>query len=311
MAPPEQREQYISMTVVVAPVGDGPGEIGFLESPLVDVRPEEARHFTVDVYGNIYILDVVNQRVVRFDPEGRFVANIPYGDAVKGPEGLAVDAEGWVYVYEQAAYGPTQEEAVPKVKLFDSEGRLLRAYPIPRWIDYVYTIRIDQKGTLWVLGDGFNPDAPVIEGHRYLRMAVALGTADERFDEQQQKASVTPGHVFATGESVLIYSPSSNSPGFLYDQQGRRTHQLPFLEGLHGIDQWGNFYTLDYREEGTGIMRLRKYNAQGWELTAFVLTKSAYVEYPNVIIDGKGTVYCFLWNWTSKDAYRVIRWQRE
>jgi len=73
-----------------------------------------------DAQGNVYVTDLLNCRVEKFDPEGKFVMAIgSLGDApgtFTRPKQLAVDREGIIYVVDAA---------FQNVQMFDKEGRLL------------------------------------------------------------------------------------------------------------------------------------------------------------------------------------------
>ncbi|MEM3554763.1 MAG: hypothetical protein QXU79_02980 [Candidatus Micrarchaeaceae archaeon] len=298
-APEAERETYVSTTVVVAPVGDGPGEVGYYVFPCPPggedcPLPIKAEKFTVDARGNIYILDVVNKRVAKFDPEGRFVTNVPYGDIIQGAEDLAADADGHIYLS-----APWEE--VPKVVLLDPEGKLLWETPVPSLLDqqHILAMRVDEQGTLWVEGRGFLPDSPVIEGQPYPEVVVPLGNAKETFDEKRQRAAAVSGVLWNTG-TYLSYAPTARSPLYLYDRQGRPVYACP--QGFAGriqVDQKGNLY-LSFYNDLPGYT-IRKYDRQGRQIASFDLP------FGIIQIDAKGTVYDLTWE--AQTAYYVIRWQ--
>jgi hypothetical protein len=288
LAPPEEQVTYVSTTVVVAPVGDGPGQIGVAYT---GDFPIAAESFAVDASGNIYVLDEINHRVVEFDPQGRFVANVVYGDAVRAPQGLAVDASGWVYIYDA-----TNEGA--RVRLFDQKGNLVRDYPLPSWSSGVMKMLVDPGGTLWVGCDGFYPGAPFVEDGPYPGAAVPLGNATEVFDQEYQESHAVPGHLCDSGKTVITYWLTAGGPAYAYNLQGQRLYEIP--EGLDCIDGNGNLYriTSSAPEMGTIIW----WNSQGKRI--------ATVPYPGgmTLVQASGTVYSFFWDW-KENVYRVARSQ--
>jgi hypothetical protein len=298
-APETERQTYVSTAVVVAKVGDGPGQLGFYRAQEGEI-PTRAEHFALDAHGNIYILDVVNQRVVKFDPGGRFVANIVYGDAVQGPGDLAVDADGRVYIYEVAAYGPTPEEAVPKVKLFDPEGKLLWETPVPSWFmdRLILGMRVDEQGTLWVQGEGYSPNAPIIDGQPYSKVAVPLGNAAGvlGLDEDGQKALAVSGHLLPSGKPMIVRSLTAAGPAFVYNSSGQPIYQV--VEGISAIDLAGNLY---YFEEGDRGYTIVKWDPKGQRIASFDLP------FGIIRVEGDGTVYCFTMDWQTWATYYVIR----
>ncbi len=286
-APESEREVYVSTTVVVAPVGDGPGQVGYYQPPEPERLPTQARYFAVDGRGDIYILDGLNQRVVHFDAQGRFVANIEYDGAVQSPGDLAVDGAGRVYVYDSGI----------GVKCFDPEGRLVREYPVPSWFwwNEILAMRVDEQGTLWVEGQGTYPSAPTVEGQPYPVVIVPLGNAIEAYQEEDQKASAIPGHLTASDKTLIVFSPPGNR-GFVYDLRGQRVYESKV--GVNSMDAAGNLY---YVQE-TGVT---KWNPRGRVIASFALSVGT------TLIDGNGTVYCLALDRHTWAAYYVMRWQQK
>jgi hypothetical protein len=306
-APLEERETYVSTTVVVAPVGDGPGEIGYL----VDARyglPVRASHFALDGQGNLYILDMANRRVAQFDANGDFVANIVYGDAVrelKAAADLAVDPEGRVYIYDTgASVGTNLEDMAPKVRLFDRQGTMLRTYPVPSWFSgQIHAMRVDEQGILWVEGRGSYPNASVIEGESYPVVAAPLGNVGEVFDEEYQKAMAISGHMLPSGKVYLARAWTSTRPSYLYNEQGQPIYAiLRRGDGLAGIDQLDNIYL---ETNNTGGYTIRKYNPQAKVVASFDVPLASR------LIDSIGTAYCLVLDRQTAASYRIIRWQRQ
>jgi hypothetical protein len=256
----------------------------------------------VDARGNIYILDGVNQRVVKFDLQGQFAANIAYGDAAQGPDDLAADAEGRVYLYDVITYAPTLEELASKVKLFDPEGKLLWETPVPSWfIDRrILAMRVDEQGTLWVQGEGYSPNAPVIDGQPYSKVAVPLGNAAGflSLDEEQQKALAIPGHLLPSGRPMTIRSLTAARPAFVYDSSGQPIYQV--VEGVSAIDLTGNMYDIQDQDGFRGYTVI-KWNPRGQRIASFDLPLGW------IRIEGDGTIYCFTIDRQTWDNYYIIR----
>ncbi|MGC8960729.1 MAG: hypothetical protein ACP5OO_13310 [Chloroflexia bacterium] len=290
-APEAEREVYISTTVVVAPVGDGPGEVGYWEMP--EAGRIWADRFTVDARGNIYILDRVNHRVVRFDPQGKFLGNTPYEgwDIVD----LAVDNEGNLYLLRGG----------DGVRLLDTGGKVLQEFAQPSWLLYVYQdIWVDEQGMVWIAGDGGHPDAPIIEGQPYSPVSVPLGTAREVMDADRQRDLAIPGWLLETGGPVITYSFGDYT--YIYNRQGQVIYQCPGRERLWAIDRQNNVYTID---EELGI--ITKYDQGGKRRSSFSpIAKPFSSEIAIELVNSEGTIYTLVWDFELRDAYRVIRWQQ-
>ncbi len=305
-APPGARETYVSVTVVVASVGDGAGEIGYWQAP--EAGRIWANRFTVDAAGNIYVLDKVNHRVVKFDREGRFAGEITYPDTLRARL-LAADAAGRVYLYVP---GDIPERA--GVRCYEAGGRLVREYLRPSWLHSVTTIQVDAQGLLWVTGDGYYPSAPLIEDTPYSGVTVPLGTVEGVLDPARQQDMAVPGRLLEVGGPVLTYSGHYR---YLYDREGRPSYQLDKEEFLTAIDRWGNLYTFLYSfKQGKAppeISHLTKYDSQGRTLASFDLptARSTHKFFTGVWVTPDATIYILLLDWETPDAYRVIRWQRQ
>ncbi len=295
-----EREEYVSTTVVIAPVGDGPGEIGYWEAP--EAGRIWADRFTVDVHGNIYILDKVNHRVVRFDPQGKFLGNTPYEgwDIVN----LAGDKEGNLYLLR----------AGDGVRLLDTEGKVLQEFAQPSWLFSVdRNIWIDEQGVLWIAGDGSLPDAPIIgypdapfiEGQPYSVVSVPLGNAREVIDAGRQRDLAIPGRLLETGGPVITYSFGDYT--YIYNRQGQAIYRYPSRERLLAVDKQNNFYTVD---DELGI--IAKYDQGGKRRSSLrIIAKPSSSEIAIGLVSSEGTIYTLVWDFDLRDAYRVIRWQQK
>ena len=90
-----------------------------LFGPSTQDRFSQPSDVALDADGNIYVTDTLKDRVVVFDPKGKFLRTFPSG--VKRPLGIDVDAGGTVYVVSKRS---------DAVAAFDRKGRLIRQYPV-------------------------------------------------------------------------------------------------------------------------------------------------------------------------------------
>ena len=103
----------------------------------------------LDGDGNVYVTDMLNNRVEIFDADGQFMSE--FGKAGDGPgfftrpKGIAVDSDGHIWVVDQAEN---------RVQVFDREGRLLSYFgelgPYPGQFSAPYGIAIDKKNRVLV-----------------------------------------------------------------------------------------------------------------------------------------------------------------
>jgi hypothetical protein len=127
-------QKYEREVIITAKVGIGPGELGVIgEGPipeaeaLWDVTMEGPKGIAVDSMGNIYILDNLNRRVVKFSDEGKYIAHVILIDIEKYQEGLEnhlfVDDENHMYIKTRTVrFG---EPNLCKY-IYDKEGGLLK-----------------------------------------------------------------------------------------------------------------------------------------------------------------------------------------
>ena len=94
-----------------------------------------------DEMGNIYVLDILNGRVLRFDSTGQFQRAIGQG-TIKGPPDFHVGRSGAIYVADMGAR-PRQ------VEVFDSSGLLRNSFASPV---LPYGVREYTEGNILVVG---------------------------------------------------------------------------------------------------------------------------------------------------------------
>ncbi len=115
-----------------ADTGNGDGELGagFKTGP---------EGIAVDGAGNVYVADTVNNRIVKFDTNGKFLFNIT-GDGARSlfqPKTVAADSKGNVYTISNQA-----------IWEFSEAGDFLGEWFIP----YAGNLLVDSKNNLWLIG---------------------------------------------------------------------------------------------------------------------------------------------------------------
>lgn len=113
---------YLQLQKPVTTVGvDVPTGLDFqfqIFGPSVTDRFSQPSDVAVDAEGNIYVTDTLKDRVVVFDPEGKFLLTFPTG--IKRPLGIDAGPDGTVYVVSKRS---------DTVVAYDRKGKLLRQYP--------------------------------------------------------------------------------------------------------------------------------------------------------------------------------------
>lgn len=124
--------------------GDGSFE-GYLDfqnvPPPADVVP---RSMTVDAKGNIYVLDVLGDRVLVLDPGGKFTRQIALPKEHGFVSDLAVDQKGALYVLDSQNAGVYKAAA-------DSSSFQTLASGLQAYLYLAVTIDIDTQGRIYLL----------------------------------------------------------------------------------------------------------------------------------------------------------------
>jgi len=127
-------EKYERKVIIKAKVGKGPGEIGVIgegpmpeEMALWEGSMEGPKGIAVDDLGNIFILDALNKRILKYSPDGRFLSTVNLVDFNNELLGnsenrLFIDSEGNFFIKERMiGFG----EKIRYIYKYDKNGKLL------------------------------------------------------------------------------------------------------------------------------------------------------------------------------------------
>jgi len=111
-------------------------------------------YVALDSDGNVYVSDTLNDRIQKFDPNGKFVKTVGAAGDAPGyfgrAKGVAVDTLNDLYVVDSAW---------SNVQIFNSNGQLLMFFagrgPMPGLLGNPTAIAIDKNNHIWV-GDYIN-----------------------------------------------------------------------------------------------------------------------------------------------------------
>jgi sugar lactone lactonase YvrE len=111
--PPSPRSDDIKFVLEWGQPGSEPGEFQF---PI---------GIAINAVDEVYVTDHVNDRVQKFDREGRFLAALAVQPS---PGGIALDSAGNLYVCHFGASGKSRKGTPHQVAVYDPAGKLLRAW---------------------------------------------------------------------------------------------------------------------------------------------------------------------------------------
>jgi len=263
-----------------------------------------------------------------------------------GPESLAVDKEGNVYILDTINN---------RTVIYDSRGGFLRDLPGVTGMD----ICVDETGAVYVLewpevAKKFDREGKLVREYRALQdmqmghialdargylladgvfdttiSTIVLGTTEQAFTPEQQSASRKQGRLCRAGAySSHTFGLDAKTASFQVEVQAdvlrqveRRLFALPIeadqpLIGIDffDVDSAGNAYLGVYLQEKQGEgyilhIEMRKYTSQGQLVARFLLLRAPYTpSYHGITVDELGNVYQLF---TSKEEVKVIQWQRK
>ena len=153
-------EQLLPVGLVLGGLGVAPGDFS------------EPGALTVDSQGNLYVTEVANHRIQKFDSEGNFLAQVGGKGSVNGlfnePWGIATDAQGNVYVADTFNH---------RIQMFDPDLKFVLAWggpvsslddPEPDAFWGPRDVAVDSNGDVWVTDGGtgrvikYRPDGSFI-----------------------------------------------------------------------------------------------------------------------------------------------------
>jgi len=89
-----KKEEYRERLLIVGKIGSDPGELSWEK---IGALPTGPISFAVNGKGAIYILDLLNDRVVEFDSNGKYIASFPQ-DTTKYLMDIAFDKNNNIYI---------------------------------------------------------------------------------------------------------------------------------------------------------------------------------------------------------------------
>lgn len=248
-APAAERNTVTKRTTVKAAIGSRDGEVGYLRNSADDwVEPAA---ITADSYGNIYIADIVNERIVKFDKYGKFKSNITVNVPHKRYAGivsdLASDLSGNLYVasrHEKNIIKYTLDgKPVFSINLEAEDICTSTKNKKSRYDcgSYKFGLNLDRKGNIY------------LSGSDWLVKFDSTGKVSKKFTTDDSIKSM----VYFLDEAGNLYIKVNRDHWEKYNSEGVRLGSVKCSEPILGnscgrnqypifIDKNGFSYSLDY-----------------------------------------------------------------
>jgi len=281
------KEHYVSEIVIRAPWDKAPKGFGLIKEA-EGVGPQS---LCIDADLNIYVVDLVNRCIQKFDSAGHYTSKINFD--IRAHD-VAVDGIGNVYVL--APYDKI-------IKKYDAKGNWLTTYRIGK--------KIEQIDALIVR----NADIVVRTAKQY---EYFIATRKGALNPRDQSNSVRKGISGMKGNlRYETFWVNDHMGKFLIlDDKGEKLKEVlvSTKNSLGSIvfvnsDRKGHLYLLltTFDKDGYAQLEVLKYNQKG-ELIAAIQLPSRYFTYcyKKVVVDCYGNLYQLL---TTEDGVMVIKWR--
>jgi hypothetical protein len=281
--------------------------------------------FTVAPNGDIYIADIINDRVQRFKADGQFISVIP--NVRVGVDGMYVDRAGNIYAsnFNWTFY--------PVVKKYDQTGKLLITYHLGKWDDFGNSgggyhsfhhwsgngsIYGDSSGKLFLSYDKM--DRPLFPDDTiFTDFILQFGTAEEEFTFEQQMSTLQTEGSWGLSSNIpdgdKFLRKISNNLFFVDSKKNTDEGVLgKFIVGEakpFGIDKEA-IYTITLDKGNPDIRLIEKFDYKGNPIAIYKLDFSqtecellTSFNAGRTMIFDKGNLYVFC---SDKKGIKIIKW---
>ncbi len=212
----------------------------------------------VDTSGHVYVADLYNHRIQKFDANGNFLAkwgSFGYGNGeFYYPYSVATDLSDNVYVADANNH---------RIQKFDADGNFLAKWGSAGTGDgqfnFPISLTVDASGDIYV-ADLFNYRIQKFDANgNFLTKWGSLGAGNGEFNETFGVAADASGHIYASDAVNQCIQKFDANGNFLarWGSLGAGDGELAAPSGI-AVDASGNVYVADHNNH-----RIQKFDANG------------------------------------------------
>lgn len=248
------KQKYHEKLLIDGKIGSGPGEIRW---ETIDYLPTGPTSFGINNKGEIFILDYLNHRIVKFDSKGNYADEIIQGAHLNLMD-IAFNKRGDVFV----------EYVSGDVSIFDRGLSFIRTLdlkaPVPPITPEMTHLEITEGGTILLVDPRLDQVDQIIE-------ADTTGNIVQTKDNFHGYIE-TKGEYYikakSSGEKIL-YKAANDKAVFSLEKLGAGKEEARVI----GVDSLKNVYFLTPMENSM-TDRIVKVNHRGWRRAIFTVKTS-------------------------------------
>jgi sugar lactone lactonase YvrE len=273
--------------------------IGFLTYQFVEWPAEDGTHgeiilepayIAVGPSGNIYVADIWQSYIQKYDAAGNFITKWRDPSADEDPDsfrptGIAVDQSENIYVTDYLNN---------RLQTFDSTGTLISTWGIAGTgegeFDYPTGLAVDAQGTIFVADTGNNRIQHFDASGNIINTWGSEGSGEGEFSGPFDVALDSQGHLFVADTYNHRIQKFDTSGTFLkeWGSQGSAEGELSGPGGIW-VDKQGSIFVADTQNN-----RMQKFDNEGGFITAWATLGEGEGELFGpcaVTVDSSGNVY--------------------